>query len=278
MIRLTPTIKKLLTINVACYGIGLLLQLLYNFGFLINPKDISSFFALHHFNSLEFHYHQLLTYMFFHGGVLHILSNMLGLVMFGVFLERVWEGKRFLFFYLATGVGAGIIYIFYTYILTYQMNEDAKSYMINPTPDRFELFVGNYLDTKKYTLRDGKQDDLFAEFHKDPTNKDLIYSTQSIVIDIVKKNESMQVIGASGAVFAILVAFALLFPNFEIQLLIPPILVKAKYLVLFYIVYEIFCEYSTMVNDNVAHSVHLGGAFIGFCIIKYWQKYSKNFY
>ena len=85
-------------------------------------------------------------------------------------------------------------------------------------------------------------------------------------------------VGASGAIFGILMAFGLLFPNTELLLLFPPIPIKAKYLVIFYGAYEIFAEFRATPGDNVAHLAHLGGLFIGFIMVKYWQKKSRKFY
>jgi membrane associated rhomboid family serine protease len=85
-------------------------------------------------------------------------------------------------------------------------------------------------------------------------------------------------VGASGAVFGVLMAFGMLFPNTVLYLLFPPIPVKAKYLVMFYGAYEIYSEINRSVGDNVAHFAHLSGMLIAFIILKYWQQKSGDFY
>ena len=85
-------------------------------------------------------------------------------------------------------------------------------------------------------------------------------------------------VGASGAVFGILLAFAMLFPNTELLLLIPPMPVKAKYLVLFYGLYELYSEINRSTGDNVAHLAHLSGMLIAYILLKYWQQKRGNYY
>ena len=120
--------------------------------------------------------------------------------------------------------------------------------------------------------------DFINEFSENP-NSD-IYINESIVITetILKNNNDIPMIGASGAVFGILLAFAMLFPNMQLMLLIPPIPIKAKYLVLVYGLYEIWSEFNRMPGDNVAHLAHLGGMLIAYLILRYWKKKYGTYY
>jgi membrane associated rhomboid family serine protease len=106
------------------------------------------------------------------------------------------------------------------------------------------------------------------------------YQQQAIEIvkDIFSSITNVPMVGASGAVFGILMAFGMLFPNTQLFLLFPPIPIKAKYLVLFYGLYELYSEFSRTSGDNVAHLAHLGGMLIAYILLKIWQKDNGRFY
>ncbi|MGB1247296.1 MAG: rhomboid family intramembrane serine protease [Chitinophagales bacterium] len=165
---------------------------------------------------------QLVTHMFMHGGFLHIAMNMYGVFLFGTILERIWGAQRFLFYYMATGIGAGMIYLLVEGI-------------------RFKMNLGTFF----------------------PYTEGLAYKV-------------IPVVGASGAVFGILIAFAMLFPNTELRLLFFPVPIKAKYLIGGYVVYELVTGLMNTAGDNVAHFAHLGGALVGFLILFYWQKTNRK--
>ncbi len=181
-------------------------------------------------------------------GILHILFNMFALVMFGTQLERVWGEKKFLFYYLSTALGAALLHSFVSYLrmnsLISSMDPELVTYVIN---NGAELWA----DHKNYT---------------DPLMNEL------------NAMRNVPVLGASGAVFGILVAFGYLFPNTELMLMFPPIPVKAKYLVIGYIALELYLGFQNNPVDNVAHFAHLGGALVGILIVLFWQKDKRNFY
>ncbi len=170
--------------------------------------------------------HQVVTHIFMHGSPMHILFNMFALWMFGSPLENLWGPKRFLMFYMATGLGAAVLY---SAVNTYEIYQLQQVYEAG----------GSAVEYMKALVR--------------------------------------PVVGASGAVFGILTAFGILYANslIYIYFLFP---VKAKYVVTGLIIYELYRGFDNNPNDNVAHFAHLGGALIGFIIIKYWQRNRNRFY
>lgn len=188
-----PAIKHLIVINGLCF-VAINTPVVGNF--------LLQFGALWPFSTGLFYPWQLVSYMFLHGSFTHILFNLFALWMFGQAIENLWGTKKFVFYYFATGIGAGILQL-------------------------------------------------------------ILSMTSNIVI------------GASGAVFGILLAFGMTFPNREIMLLIPPIPIKAKYFVIIYGALELFSGISGT-STGIAHFAHLGGMIVGFVIIKYWQSKGEN--
>lgn len=195
--------------------------------------DLIELLGLHYFQASDFKAFQLLTYMFLHdtGSLFHLFFNMFAVYMFGRVLENVWGPKRFLTFYLVTGIGAAII-------------QEA---------------------VWAFTLRD------------------VIHSSYEMINmggnNIVTKPEFLNyfvTIGASGAVFGILLAFGMLFPNVPLYFMFIPVPIKAKYFVIIYGLMELFLGIGNFGGDNIAHFAHLGGMLFGFILIKYWQKKDKD--
>ncbi len=263
---ITPTVRTLLLLNVLIY----VLQTQIPF--------LTDTFALYPFQSQYFKIFQPVTYMFLHGGVRHIFSNMLGLFFFGPMLERVWGPKRFLIFYLITGIGAGLLHNGIAYYELSQLQNDAYAYRENPTPEAFNRFLNNHA---KGLYNEAV--DFLDRFDEDPTNGQYIQESKEFVSDYYlgrlpyPTGLRILTVGASGAIFGILLAFGLLFPNTEIFLyfLFP---IKAKYLVILYGLYELFGGLQQAPGDNVAHFAHLGGMLFGFILIKYWGIHRDKFY
>ena len=223
--ELPEVVKNLLIIN----GLFFLATIsLDNFGL-----DLVKIFGLHQFQSPEFRPHQIITHLFMHGDFTHLFFNMFALWMFGKILENVWGAKRFLTFYIVTGIGAAFVHLL---ISQYQILS-----ISNQIPEMVNLAIeGRYNPSI-------------------PISKKL---TQLIITPTV---------GASGAVFGLLLAFGMLFPNtlLYIYFAIP---IKAKYFVLAYGVLELYSGISNNPADNVAHFAHLGGMIFGYFLIKYWRK------
>lgn len=214
--------------------------------------DLDHLFGAYYPNSPLFKPFQIITYFFMHGDFFHILFNMLMLVMFGASLERLWGPKRYFVFYIVTAVGA---------------------YVINSLMGTIQLMeIKNQLTTLGYNLTDLE----YSIKNQDLSNISILNfeSVQIIENYIIKSKTSM--IGASGAIYGIMAAFAYLFPNTELMLMFPPIPVKAKYLIPIYFLIEIYSNFH--VNDNIAHMAHIGGGLTGLILVYFWKKNRNYFY
>ena len=213
--------KNLLLVNIIAFVATWILQL--------RGLDLNDLLGLHFFMAADFQVWQLLTYMFLHSGFTHILFNMFALWMFGVVIENVWGPKKFLFYYISCGVGAGImqeIAQFFSFYFTISAQD--------PTVGFGELFaIGHQLSTQL---------------------------------------NGWTTIGASGAVYAILLAFGMIFPNERIFIFPLPIPIKAKWFVMFYVAIDLFSAMSSS-GDNVANMAHLGGMLFGYLMIRYWNNH-----
>ena len=200
--------------------------------------DLVKILGLHQFQSPDFRPHQLITHLFMHGNFTHLFFNMFALWMFGKILENVWGSKRFLIYYMITGIGAASIHLL---ISQYQIIS-----ISNQIPEMVNLAIeGRYNPSI-------------------PISKKL---TQLIITPTV---------GASGAVFGLLLAFGMLFPNALLYLYFA-IPIKAKYFVIGYGLIELYSGISNNPADNVAHFAHLGGMIFGFFLIKYWKNDMTTF-
>ena len=263
--RLTPAVKNLLIINV-------ILQVIQGV-FNVNLNQVG---GLRFILADGFWPFQFVTYMFLHGGTWHLISNMFALFMFGPMLESAWGSKRFVIFYLITGVGAGILYSGINYIELNALNTGIQEYITNPDPYMFvDLVKSNsiYLSDDMLNFIDN--------FKDNPENPALIQNSVSYansILDLMINGDNAYMVGASGSVFGILLAFGMLFPNTELMLLFPPIPIKAKWFVLFYGAYELFKGIQDAPGDNVAHYAHLGGMLFAFILLKIWDKDTSRFY
>ena len=263
MFQLTPAAKNILIIN----GIIFILS-----DFVGLRSYIIESFGMRYFHSENFQPYQILTYMWVHGGFGHLFSNMFSVLIFAPILEKVWGSKKFLIYYLATGIGAGILYSGINYYENYSFEVKVKSYEQNPSPESFRKLVLN--NSSEYY---NQLYDFIDSYEQNPSNSNDNLSI-AYANDLLKVKSDVPMVGASGAVFGILLAFAMLFPNMELMLLFLPIPVKAKYLVLVYGIYELWSEINRMPGDNVAHFAHLGGMLIGYLILKYWKRKYGTFY
>lgn len=231
--RIPPVTKNLLAINILIWAI---MALLPKVGHALDAQ-----LALYYIESPAFKPFQLITYMFLHSGFTHLFFNMFALWMFGSVIERALGSKRFLIYYLSCGFGAALIQEGVFAIMI------AKYHSIF-TPEEFELIVKRGLNL----IQTGYN-------YTDPSAGAL----NALV--------NGQVVGASGAIYGVLLAFGMLFPNQPIYLMFIPIPIKAKWMVLGYGVLELFLGISGAAS-NVAHWAHLGGMLIGVFMILYWKK------
>lgn len=261
MFAITPVVRILLIINVLAFLVTR------------GNESITQQFGLHSFLSDEFNPIQLLTHMFLHANLGHIFSNMIGLVVFGPMLERFWGAQRFTFFYFFCGLGAALLFSGINYYEMRDVYEAVREYRAVPTPENFIGFFtqhGNSL----YDQLTGFID----RFDTQPANRQLIDGSLQIVNRYYTDQINQPMVGASGAIFGVIMGFGLLFPNTQLFLLFPPIPIKAKYLVIFYGAYELYSGVYQSQADNVAHFAHIGGMLFAFILIKYWGSQRKMFY
>jgi len=226
MRNLTIVTKNLLIINVLAFIATWVVKCV--------GIDLQSMCGLHFFLANDFNVYQLVTYMFLHANFAHILFNMFALWMFGCVIESVWGPKKFLFYYISCGIGAGL------------MQELAQ-------------FVSFYVTISG----------------QDPSVglSDVFQVGQALSMQL----NSWTTIGASGAVYAILLAFGMIFPNERIFIFPLPIPIKAKWFVTFYVCIELFSALGSP-GDGVAHMAHLGGMLFGFFMIRYWNLHPTSGY
>jgi membrane associated rhomboid family serine protease len=231
-----PVTKNLIIINVVLLLGTMLLQQ--------TGINLNRFLGMYYFQSPIFAPWQIVTHMFMHGGIGHIFFNMYALWIFGKTLESVWGSKRFLIYYLATGLGAAFFHQLVNYI---QFAPDIAALKAAYSVDVINNSLLNEI------LQPGNQ--FYA------VGRELIRPT----------------VGASGAVYGVLLAFGMLFPNTPLFLMFIPIPIKAKWLVIGFGVLELYLGI-TQSGGNIAHFAHLGGMIFGFFLIRYWNKFTKNFY
>lgn len=217
-----PTVtKNLIIINVLLFLGGIVAN---GYG-----VDLSNYLGLHFFLADDFNLAQLFTYMFMHAGFQHIFFNMFAVWMFGRVLEQVWGPKRFLFYYIVCGIGAGLV-------------QEAVQ---------------------------------FIHYHMELSAYDSV-NIGAAVIPMGQYLNMLNTVGASGAVYAILLAFGMLFPNQSLFIFPLPFPIKAKYFVMGYALIELVMGITNSASDNVAHFAHLGGMLFGFILIMYWKKKNNH--
>jgi membrane associated rhomboid family serine protease len=264
MLRLTPVVKNLLIINVVFF----ILQQVFT------SIHFTELVSLWKFGSLHFAPYQFVTYMFAHGGFMHILFNMMGLVFLGPLLEQFWGPKKFIIFYLVTGIGAGILYNAIEYYQVGKVESAVNMYLVNPGPDAFNALVVENVENASGDLYG-----FIEDYAKNPENSMLEEQSKSYAKQIYDlKLNFGSMLGASGAIYGILMAFGMLFPNTELMLLFPPIPIKAKYLVLILGVIALYSGLNTSSGDVTAHFAHLGGMVFAFIMIQLWKNDRNNFY
>lgn len=234
MAQITDTVKHIIIINVLLF-IGT-----YHIGF-VNTDTVVSTLSLHSLESPLFEPWQVLSHMFMHGSLSHLFFNMFSLWMFGSALEGLWGGKKFLSFYLLTGIGGALVYLLIKY---FQIQYD-----LDHTPSELITIVNTQ---GAEAIASGKN---FVDAQ--------LGSLNALI--------NGQMLGASGAISGLLMAYGVLYPNAEFALIFLPIPVKAKYFIPLLIVYELSMEFTNFSWDNVAHLAHLSGMLIGFILIKLWR-------
>lgn len=307
---LPPVVKNILIISGLFYfatiGVGKAFDI-----------DLSDILGMHYFPAEKFQPYQLVTYMFMHASFSHLLFNMFAFWMFGYVLENVWGSKRFLIYFLVTGLGAALIQMIVYYFQLSSDIEALDAFKLSPSINQFNNLFGTeqikalgidtvqrhinslsdyanlslqkanilteqvkalpvYADSLGLQIQTLNAQAATAVHQADSLNAMNIQTTLDYTSKFrVDYLNAPLVVGASGAVFGILLAFGMLFPNTRIYLyfFIP---IKAKWFVIIYGVIELVAGISRLPGDNIAHYAHLGGMLFGFILIKVWNKTNKK--
>lgn len=245
-----PTItKNLLIINVLMF-----------FGTIVAERygiDMTRFLGMHSVLSPDFNAAQFITYMFMHGGFSHLFFNMFALWMFGRVLEQVWGPRRFLSYYLICGIGAGLISMAVSLVRIGLVTSDLEALL----PFRSDMDIINTMEDLRRCGADA--------MHRGMNFVDPLLASYNALVN-------GPTVGASGAVYAILLGFGVMFPNQPMFVFPLPFPVKTKYLIMFYVFIELFAGVADTPGDNVAHFAHLGGMLFGFILILYWRNKNKR--
>lgn len=262
---LPPVVKNLLIINGLAFLINLALG--QRFG-----VDLNERLGLYNPQSDLFRPYQVVTHLFMHGSFMHLFSNMFSLWMFGSVLENHWGPKRFLTYYMVTGLGAAVIHLGVNYYEFYHLSEAIQAYIQNPNYNDF-VNAHNLYDN---ALNKEALDQFLNQWSMNRNNPELVNDSVRIMNVVLEHKLNIPTVGASGAVFGVLLAFGMLFPNTPLFLIFIPIPIKAKYFVLFYGLFELFQGIQNNPGDNIAHFAHLGGMLFGYFLIRYWNKKNRH--
>ncbi len=237
---LPPVVKNIIMLNV--------LMLLASYATeRVFGLDLNGRLGLYFPKSEQFMPMQIVTHMFMHGNFWHLFFNMYALYIFGQVLETVWGPKRFFIYYIICGLGAAFTH---ETVIAFQYNHLAQSLSLENLQIVLNEGTTYFREGKVFT--DGTMQSL-----------QILLNTPTV--------------GASGAIFGVLLAFGVLFPNTQLMLLIPPIPIKAKYLVLGYGAIELTLAV-TQPGSNIAHAAHIGGMLFGYLLIRYWRKTTNTLY
>ena len=239
MRSLPEIVKQLIIINI-----------LFFLGSMRLENTAYDLLALHYPQNPKFAPWQVVTHMFMHGSINHILFNMFGLWMFGGTLAQMWGRNKFLFFYLSTGLGAAAFQLGINYFQISTVLEKLVEAGYSATA-LTETLQSNQYNTLLNVISRTELEQLLTSFY-------------------------MSMVGASGALYGILVAFAFLFPNTELMIIFLPIPIKAKYFVPILLASDLFFGFSSYSLGPIAHFAHLGGAVTGYIMMWYWKKQQFN--
>lgn len=249
MNKIPFAVRVLIIVNAIVFGIGLVPNV---------EEPMFEFLALYFPGNPNFQYWQVITSMFLHGGWLHILLNMYALWAFGSPLEFMWKKNRFLIFYFVSGIGAGVIYLLVNYV---QFNAAYQQVLaLGVSAEELQ----NILATGNYNPADLTKQNVDSILLKDTLTK--LYMLFNV-----------PAVGASGAIYGILVAFGMSFPNSKLALIFLPVPIAAKYFIPILIGIDLFSGVTgfSIFGGAVAHFAHVGGALVGFLLVWYWKSTGK---
>ena len=240
--RITETVKVLLIVNI-----------LFFVGTLTLGERAYQLFSLWFFENENFGVWQIITHMFMHGGFMHILFNMYALWAFGSPIEQVLGQKKFVFFYFSAGIGAALIHT----LVNYFHFQSGYEVLLNAGMD--PAGIQQLLETGEYSTA-------------------ILNSVSSEMLEEFYTAVNTPAVGASGAIYGVLVAFGMMFPNVELFLLFVPVPIKAKYFIPALIAIDLFSGFTgySLFGGGIAHFAHVGGALFGFIMMWYWKKNQFN--
>jgi membrane associated rhomboid family serine protease len=231
--------------------------------------SLIKYLGLYHPTSDNFSYYQFASHLFMHGSGLHIFLNMFVLWMFGGVLEHVWGRGKFLFYFFLTGLGAALLHNGVRTIQINQLQETTQQYLEDPSYKSFKKFKEDQMGALPRDFRQ-RVISLKNKWKNNPDNSSLKNQSKKVVKDYRELYIGMPTVGASGAVYGVLMAFGLLFPNLYVYLylLIP---IRAKYFVFILIALQLYLGFFNK-TSNVANFAHLGGMLFGFILLKLWDE------
>ena len=257
---LPPGVKNLLIINILAF--------IATFVFLKTGRaDLTELFGLHFPGATHFHVWQFVTYMFMHANFSHIFFNMFALWMFGAAVENHWGTKRFLIYYFITGLGAALVHYLVTFLQIHPMLALLNQFLDSPSLETYRYLAENAKDIR---FHDMLSNNLMVLQQNPGSLDEIVNITANAKAQYL---DSFNIIGASGAVYGVLLAFGMLFPNDYIYLyfMLP---IKAKWFVVIYGAIELVTGLST--SDGIAHFAHLGGMIFGLIVILLWRRNERN--
>lgn len=265
--RMLPNgVKHLLIINVLFY----LATIVFRQSLHI---DLDNYLALYYIGCDSFRPWQYITYMFMHGSFEHIFFNMFALWMFGYILENYWGTKRFIIFYMLCGIGAGLFHSAVIGLTSLPVLNAINQYASNPSPDALLQLYNDHF----HNIINPQWITEVTNAWRNGASGDFGYETTNALMQVYNERIiGTPTVGASGAVYGILLAFGMTFPEERIYLyfLVP---IKAKWFVIGYAAVELITGILGT-NDGIAHFAHLGGMLVGLALILLWRKKERDKY
>lgn len=268
---LPVVVKNILIINVIMF--------LASQVFISRGIDLNDMLGLHYFLSEKFRLWQFITYMFMHGNFPHLFFNMFAVFMFGGAMENMWGPKKFLTFYIITGLGAAVAHYAIVYFQLNASLANINDYIASPSVDKLQSLITSNTFSGFSSREFNESLQSFIQTFNETYSKNPSEAIQ-MSVDFMKESKmavynAPVVVGASGAIFGLLLAYGMTFPNnyLYVYLVLP---IKAKYFVIIYGLIELFSGVANYSGDNVAHFAHLGGLLTGFIIIQYWKYKNRN--
>ncbi|MCC6723553.1 MAG: rhomboid family intramembrane serine protease [Saprospiraceae bacterium] len=253
---ISPVVKHLLFLNIIVFLASQVLDI----------GDLALFYP----SSEYFRSFQIATYFFMHASLGHIFFNMFSLVMFGTMLERRWGPQRFLFYYIFTALGAAVVHMAVIYFKVTQLEDLANAFAHAPSYDSFSQFFGK-IKVQAFTVEYQEAlEKIGAMLYNGDTS--VAQKVSGDMLQIIEFEKNSSIVGASGAIFGLLLAFGVIYPEWELFFMFIPVPIKAKYFIPVMLLMELFLGQQNFEWDNVAHYAHLGGALFGLLLLLFWRK------